>query len=42
MPGDEVKPAGSTSPVARDKLEAQIKSADMTDDMQQEVIEVGM
>jgi dynein light chain LC8-type len=50
MPGDEVKPSGSTSrearpagsasPVAREKLEAQIKSADMTEDMQQEVVEV--
>ncbi|PNP83297.1 hypothetical protein FNYG_03619 [Fusarium nygamai] len=30
------------SPVAREKLEAQIKSADMTEDMQQESIEVGM
>ncbi|EXM11922.1 dynein light chain LC8-type [Fusarium odoratissimum NRRL 54006] len=28
------------SPVAREKLEAQIKSADMTEDMQQESIEV--
>jgi dynein light chain LC8-type len=42
MPGDEVKAGRSTSPVAREKLEAQIKSADMTEDMQQEVIEVGM
>ncbi|KAM7206779.1 Dynein light chain type 1 domain containing protein [Rhypophila sp. PSN 637] len=37
MPNDEVK---ATSPVPREKLEAQIKSADMTDDMQQEVVEV--
>ncbi|KAL2154948.1 hypothetical protein VTH82DRAFT_3624 [Thermothelomyces myriococcoides] len=40
MPTDETKPAGSSSPVAREKLEAQIKSADMTEDMQQEAIEV--
>ncbi|KAL2137916.1 hypothetical protein VTI28DRAFT_7842 [Corynascus sepedonium] len=40
MPADETKPTGSASPVAREKLEAQIKSADMTDDMQQEVVEV--
>ncbi|KAJ9161467.1 hypothetical protein NKR19_g2251 [Coniochaeta hoffmannii] len=30
----------STSPGPREKLEAQIKSADMTDDMQAEAIEV--
>ncbi|OAQ99798.1 hypothetical protein LLEC1_00719 [Akanthomyces lecanii] len=30
------------TPLAREKLEAQIKSADMTEDMQQESIEVGM
>ncbi|OIW26115.1 dynein light chain [Coniochaeta ligniaria NRRL 30616] len=30
----------STSPGPREKLEAQIKSADMTDDMQSEAIEV--
>ncbi|KAK2068221.1 hypothetical protein P8C59_002875 [Phyllachora maydis] len=30
----------SASPAPREKLEAQIKSADMTEDMQQEVLEV--
>ncbi|KAL2165299.1 hypothetical protein VTH06DRAFT_596 [Thermothelomyces fergusii] len=40
MPTDETKPAESSSPVAREKLMAQIKSADMTEDMQQEAIEV--
>ncbi|RBR20533.1 hypothetical protein FVER53590_00649 [Fusarium verticillioides] len=34
------KPNTAESPVAREKLEAQIKSADMTEDMQQESIEV--
>ncbi|KAJ3956511.1 Dynein light chain [Colletotrichum tropicale] len=32
--------AKSTSPAPREKLEAQVKSADMTEDMQQECIEV--
>nr|CAE76454.1 probable dynein light chain, cytoplasmic [Neurospora crassa] len=38
MGGDELKE--SVSPAPREKLEAQIKSADMTEDMQQEAVEV--
>ncbi|KAE9580483.1 hypothetical protein CGMCC3_g3496 [Colletotrichum fructicola] len=36
----EMADAKSTSPAPREKLEAQVKSADMTEDMQQECIEV--
>ncbi|KAK4231719.1 dynein light chain type 1-domain-containing protein [Podospora fimiseda] len=41
MAGEEVKASGgSASPIPRERLDAQIKSADMTEDMQQEAIEV--
>ncbi|KAI1844791.1 hypothetical protein JX266_009019 [Neoarthrinium moseri] len=41
MADESKSPPPATREVAsRDKLEAQIKSADMTDDMQQEAIEV--
>jgi dynein light chain LC8-type len=38
----DVKEPKSASPAPREKLEAQVKSADMHEDMQQEAIEVGM